>query len=873
MGRPGGFPGGIGPRGPGAGNGRGPGRPQWQGGREAMAFGNRRRNPRLQYNAMAMFNLNDSVWDARTYSVTGAAVDKPNYWSARGSVILGGPLRIPKLVSADRQIMFMLNYQFGKSRTGTVSEPVNMPGALERIGDFSQTLVGGVPVTIYDPSTNAPFPGNRIPTSRLNTTSLRLLDYFPDPNLPFAARNYQTSWTGDNDSHNLNARIMNVRLGSKDRLNGSLGYQNSGSTIPNLFEFIDTGSGRGINTTLGWSRNITTRVTNNVQLAFSRMRQQATPYFANRQDVAGDLGIEGTSNNPMNWGPPSLLFTNYANLTDGNFSLNRNQSTSIGDTLLWARGTHNLSFGANYRRFQINQLADTNGRGTWTFNGVATSLRMDGLTQSGSGYDLADFLLGLPTTSAIRYGNPDKYFRSSGYDLFMNDDWRIHSRFTLNIGLRWDYATPVRELYDRLVNLSIDPAFTAIAPVVPGSTDPVFGQLPSGLISPDRNNFSPRLGFAWRPTAARSMVVRGGYGVYYNTSVYNVIAANMAQQPPFAQVLNVSSVAGRPLFMDTGFLLPATTSPTSTFAIDPYYRVGYVQTWTVSAQHDLPLGMFGTIGYLGTKGTRLDQQFLPNTVAPGAVPSTLPQGFAYQTSNGNSIYHAAQFQLNRRFRSGLGWNASYQWSKSIDNAGTGGRGQGATPIAQDWLNYSAERGLSSFDSRHNLSVQAQYSTGMGRTGGTLLHGWKGALAKDWTISSMITLRSGNPFTATVGGSRSQVSGTAVNNTVRADATGLPIDVAGMLFNTAAFREPVPGQWGNAGRNTIPGPTTFFLNGGVGRVIRLGERRSLDIQMQSQNVLNRVVITNWGTVIGANNYGLAASAAQMRRLTLNVRFRF
>jgi hypothetical protein len=284
--------------------------------------------------------------------------------------------------------------------------------------------------------------------------------------------------------------------------------------------------------------------------------------------------------------------------------------------------------------------------------------------------------------------------------------------------------------------------------------------------------------------------------------------------------------------------------------------------------------MFGTVGYLGTKGTRLDQQFLPNTVAPGAVqPDALPQGFLYEMSNGNSIYHAAQFQLNRRFRSGLGMSASYQFSKSIDNAGTGGRGQGGTPVAQNWLDYSAERGLSSFDSRHNLSLMAQYSTGMGRAGGTFVNGWKGALLKDWTVSSMLTMRSGNPFTAIVGGSQSQVRGTAVRSTVRANATGLPVDAPGMLFNTAAFAEPLPGEWGNAGRNTIPGPTTLFLNGGIGRVFRMGERRSIDVQMQSQNVLNRVVITNWGTVLGANNFGLATSAAAMRRLTLNIRFRF
>jgi hypothetical protein len=493
---------------------------------------------------------------------------------------------------------------------------------------------------------------------------------------------------------------------------------------------------------------------------------------------------------------------------------------------------------------------------------------VNGVAQTNTGYDLADFLLGYTTTSSIRYGNPDKYFRSSGYDFFVNDDWRITSKFSLNFSLRWDYATPVTELYNRLVNLDIAPGYTAVTAVQAGS-----GQLPSSLIHPDRNNFSPRIGFAWRPLNKGSLVVRGGYGTYYNTSVYNVIAGNMAQQPPFAQALSVSTSAANPLTINSGFLLASNQSLSSTYAVDPNYRVGYAQTWTLSVQHDLPLGMFATAGYLGTKGTRLDQQFLPNSVAPGAVVSPLPHDFTYETSNGDSIYHAAQFQLNRRFRSGIMANAGYQFSKSIDNAGTGGRGQGNTPVAQNWLDLAAERGLSSFDARHNLNLQFQYSTGMGRSGGTLVNGWKGALMKDWTFSGNVNVRSGNPFTATVGGNRSQVSGTAVSNTLRADATGLPVEASGLLFNTAAFSAPLAGFWGNAGRNTIPGPITSSLNGSVGRIFRFGERRSADLQVQAQNVLNHVTITNWGTVLGSTNYGLATSAAAMRKITINLRFRF
>ena len=865
----GGFGGAPG-RGPGGfGGGRGGrGGPDWMGRPGAMAFGNGRRNPGTMYMASANFSLDNSVWDARTFSVTGARIDKPAYASGRGGVTFGGPLSIPKLVSANKRIMFTIDFNMSRNRTGTNSQPVNVPTSLERIGDFSRSMVQGASVVVYDPLTGAPFPGNRIPENRISPGATALLGYYPLPNLSSASQNFQTSWTGHNDSRNLNSRLSNIRFGSKDRLNYSIGYQDSSSSTPNLFQFVDTGANRALNTGLGWSHTFAPTVVNNVQYSFSRQRQELSPYFADKENIAAELGIEGASQDPMNWGPPNLGFSNYAGLSDGNASLNRNQTSSIGDTLSWVRGTHNLTFGGDYRRQQFNQFADSNGRGAFTFNGFSTSLLLDGAAQSGTGFDLADFLLGLPTTSSIRYGNPDKYFRGTGYDVYVNEDWRLRTNFSLIAGVRWDYGSPVTERYNRLVNLIIAPQYSGISAAQAGASP-----LPDALINPDRNNFSPRVGFAWRPRTAHSMVVRGGYGLYYNSSVYSGIAANMAQQPPFAQTVSASTSSANVLTLQNGFLASPLASLSNTYAVDPNYRVGYAQTWNFTVQSDLKFGFFGTAGYLGTKGTRLDQQFIPNSTPPGSPESIYPHGYIYETSNGNSIYHAAQFQLNRRMRSGLMANASYQFSKSIDDAGTGGRGQGNTPVAQNWLDLSAERALSSFDARHNLTVAFMYSTGMGTSGGSLLSGWKGALVKDWNLMTNINLHSGTPLTAIVGGPLSQVSGSAVNSTVRADATGLPIEAAGLLFNTTAFTAPAAGTWGTAGRNTIPGPAVFSLNGSVGRVFRFGERHSVDLQFQAQNLLNRVTITNWGAAVGTANYGLATAASNMRKLTLNLRFRF
>ena len=454
-----GGPGGGGPMGGGR-SGPPPGGPDWMGRPNAMAFGNGRRNPNNSYQFGANFSLDNSALDARSFSVTGANLSKPAYANGRGGLNFGGPLRIPHLVSASRQILFSVNYQFNRNRTGSDSNPVNMPTALERSGIFT--------TTIYDPATGAPFPNNQVPANRINAASAALLAYFPLPNLPYATRNYQTSLIGRNDSQNLNARLSNIKLDAKDRLNFGLGYQGSSSITPNLLQFSDTGSGSGINANLAWSHTFATHLTNNLQYTFSRMRQQTDPYFANRSNVAAELGILGTSASAGNWGPPNLSFTNYGSLSDGTLSRNRNQTATAAESLIWVHGAHNLTFGGDYRRLQFNQFSDSNGRGSFTFNGSATSLLVNGVAQSGTGYDLADFLLGAPTTASIRYGNPDKYLRGSGYDGFVNDDWRITSRLTLMAGLRWEYASPVTEKYDRLVNLLLGPGDATVQQLVPG---------------------------------------------------------------------------------------------------------------------------------------------------------------------------------------------------------------------------------------------------------------------------------------------------------------------------------------------------------------------------------------------------------------------
>jgi trimeric autotransporter adhesin len=625
---------------------------------------------------------------------------------------------------------------------------------------------------------------------------------------------------------------------------------------------------------------------------FSRFAPRTTPYFENRQNVSGEAGISGNNQDPRNWGPPSLTFSSgVAGLSDSQSSSDRNQTSGVSYSMLWNRGRHNITFGGDFRRQQFNYLSQQDPRGSFTFTGAA------------SGSDFADFLLGVPDTSSIAFGNADKYFRSSMYDAFITDDWRISPEFTLNAGMRWEYGSPITELYGRLVNLDIAPDFAAIAPVV--ASDPLgalTGQrYPDSLIRPDKRGFEPRIGIAWRPISGSSLVVRAGYGVYYNTSVYQIIATQMAQQSPLSKSLSVQNTAANPLTLANGF--SSSSAAPNTYAVDPNFRVGYTQNWQLSVQRDLPGSLQMTAAYQGIKGTRGLQEFLPNTFPAGAAnPCTgCPLGYVYLTSNGNSTREVGQIQLRRRLHNGFTATVEYTFSKSIDNAaalggqggfapaqnpsnsGAGGptvimssppagAGQEAPAIAQNWLDLSAERGLSNFDQRHLASVQMQYTTGMGIAGGTLLSGWKGALVKEWSFATQITAATGLPLTPIY---LAAVSGTGVTGTIRPDYTGASLYAApsGLFLNPAAYMPPAAGQWGNAGRNSITGPAQFTLSASMGRTFRLNDRFNLDLRVDSTNALNHVTFTSWNTAVSSAQFGLPIAANAMRSMQTVLRLRF
>ena len=871
---------------------------------QAMAFGNYRKGARGLYNGGIGFIFDNSALDARPFSLSGQNTPKPAYNRITGVATLGGPLKIPHLLPKGPN--FFIAYVWTRYVDATTQSAL-VPDSAERSGDFSQALNAlGQPVQIFNPATGLPFPGNKIPQSQISPQARALLNFYPPPSFSGEARyNYQIPIVDHTHQDALQSRFDRT-INSKNQLYGGFAFQSTRTASPNLFGFLDTTDALGINTSLNWSHRFAPGLFFNTGYRFSRLATRSTPYWEDRENVSGEAGISGTNQDPANWGPPTLTFSSgLAGLSDAQSSFDRNQTDAWSYSMLWSRDRHNLTFGGDFRRQQFNYLSQQDPRGMFTFTGAATQGSANGAVVGGS--DFADFLLGIPDTSAIAFGNADKYFRESVYDGYITDDWRISPEFTVNAGVRWEYGAPITELYGRLVNLDLASGFAAAAPVV--ATDPV-GPLtrqryPDSLLRPDKRGVEPRLGLAWRPIAGSSMVVRAGYGIYYDTSVYQTIALQMAQQAPLSKSLSVQNSRECPLTLANGFNVCPSITP-DTLGVDPNFRVGYAQSWNLSVQRDLPGSLQLRATYLGIKGTRGVQEFLPNTYPSGAVnpcPSC-PAGFAYLTSNGNSTRQAGQIQLRRRLHNGLTATVVYTFSKSIDDdsalggqgailptlisgPSTGGTGNGGTlvnlgttsgtgastpTLAQNWLDLGAERSLSTFDQRHLLNVQFQYTTGMGLGGETLLRGKKGTLFKEWTLLSQVTVGSGLPETPIY---LAAVPGTGVTGSIRPDYTGAPLYTApsGLFLNPAAYSAPPPGQWGNAGRDSIIGPAQFAWNASLGRTFRQRDRLNLDFRIDSTNFLNHPTFTGWNSTVSSAQFGLPTAANGMRSLQATLRLRF
>lgn len=826
------------------------------------------------------YQLGDAALNAAPYSLTGSPSPKPGYEQNRFGALVGGPLKIPHFYDG-KNTFFFFNWT-GTRNTNPFDQFAVVPTEAERNGNFAGlTDRQGNPITIIDPQTGQPFPQNRIPSAILSKASQELLSYVPLPNqAPGSLQNFHEISTANSDTDQVNLRLVHNfgPAGSGSRaaggrgggfgagrshhnINFQLAYQRNNTDLTNVYPTLSGNTAtHNLNAQGGYTFSHG-HFTFNLRAGYNQSHARTTNLFAGN-DIESTLGITGVGMIPAEFGLPNLSFNNFTSMNEVSPSDNNQRTFNVSPQMRWRRGKHNVSFGGDYHRTALTLENAGNARGSFVFTGFTT------------GYDLADFLLGLPQQTSVQIIDGGAYhFRANNYSVYGMDDWRVRANLTINAGLRYEYAGPYYELQNRLANLDPGPGFYEVAPVLPGQVGAYSGIYPRSLVEPDRRGWAPRVGIAWKPM--KDTVVRAGYGINYNLGEYSTIVQQLALQPPFAtaSINSCSPGAACDLTLANGFPAAAPGITTNSYAVSKNYRLPYVQNWTLDIQRQLPKGVLLNVTYQGAKGTDLDVLTAPNRTPNGLLNPDV-NGYYFEQSIGNSIYHSGSVRVRKRLKSGVSLGGTYKYAKSIDDASS--IGGGTAVVAQNPLDISAERGLSSFDQRQSFTGDWYYELPFGADK-KFLHGdsWYDHFLSNLQISGDWTLATGNPFTPRVLGAYTDVAG-GVNGTLRANYNGEPIagpQTIGEWFDTAAFSAPTAGAYGDAGRNIIEGPGTVLFDTSFSKAMQFEATRRLEFRLSAMNLLNHPQFTGIDTVVNSPTFGRVTAVGSMRTIAFITRFQF
>lgn len=929
-------PGGVG--GPGGPGGGGPGGGGRGGGGGFGGRGSFRNFNPNQIHGNIFYQGGNSALDATQFAVTGLAF-KPDYSTNRYGLSFTGSPYIPGLIKPSTKQVLFLNLT-GQRNINPFNTQGTVPTLLQRAGNFNGLTapVSGVtgPVTLYNPVTGLPYgdcstptnPGcNVIPTAQISPQAQALLAYIPLPNVASTGAtgaenqyNYQRITTVGNNSTSLSARFQRslgasagqggfggrsggARGGAggnrqqqakvlRQNLSANFSYSHSASDTRGLLPTLD-GKTSSNGFSLGTGYNVSYgRLSNNLTGSWNYSHAMTTNFFTYGSfDPATAAGIAiprpASARPGLYNGVPDLSFTNFASVTETNPSDRLGSTISLSDVVSWRHGKHNFRFGFDGRRVHSDLIAGTNGIGQFVFTGLNTQRPGAGTStaQSNTGNSFADFLLGAPQTSNIQAGTNKIYLRQWVYDGYVQDDWRVLANLTVNLGMRYEYFSPLVEKYNRLVNLDHDASFTNYAQVFPGGTGSLSNTaFPRSLIQPDRGLYSPRIGIAWRPKWVKNTVVRAGYGINYNTGQYNTFANALSYQAPFAVAQsNISSSQGCPSFLagftlTNAFACDKTGILPNTFAVNRSYRLGIVQVPNFDIQHQLPLGIIVNVGYNAAFGGNLDMRRSPNRNLTGTVGNT--NSIIYEDSIGESRFHALSINVRKRLQKGVSIQATYQYGHSIDNASSV-NGSGGNTIPQNDQRLDLEFGNSTFDVRHKLTGNfvTELPFGQGRLlfkTGRMSHALDGIF-----LSGDFNFATGSYATPQYNNSPAQAA--AGNNfTLRPDRVfSQPIAGAGALrnwFNKAAFvmapfAPPNIAAYGTASRNSIELPGTVSMDMSLSKSIAFGELKNLEMRATATNPFNTVQYSGVNTVLNSSNFGQVTGAAAPRKMSFQARYRF
>ena len=770
---------------------------------------------------------------------------------------LGGPL-------VKARTFFFFNFEGVRTRRAE-SRVANVPTLLEKIGDFSESGV-----TILDPFTGLPFSGNRIPEARIHPVGRNLAALYPDPNRSVARANFLASPVGRERSTQFNLRLDHEfssrnHFFSRYSLIDGFDFDPFAPKGVNVPGFGINALDKGQNLVIGDTHVIGPGVLNDFRFGFNRLRREVFPENQGR-DVLESLGITGLDVPTRDQGFPSLVVAGYEQLGDDpNLPLARTTGTyHFTESMSLHHGAHFLKAGVEVRHYRQDGFNDLFGRGQLNFQPVF------------SGDALADLLLGFPTLSIAAVNDNPQALRTTAYNVFFQDHWRIHSRLSLSAGLRYEFNTPPVDTDDRMI--VFDVASQQLKPV---------GQdgVPRAGFDSDRNNFAPRIGFSWDPDGKGKMVVRSAYGIFYDSGTL-VENSALYFNPPFFQLdLFFPSEAGL-LTLDDPFPSAQAFSPApSPITLGRDFRTAYVQQWSFGVQREIAKDILFEVDYVGSKGTGLVMKRNLNQPLPGPGDLGPRRSFAgfsdilIVESAASSIYHSLQARVRKHYSGGLYFSAAYTFSKAIDNTSAFLESRGDDNTPQNSRNTRAERSLANFDLRHRLAVSLVYDLPFGPRrrwlGGA--NGFLPGLVRNWQVSSILTSRSGQPFTPrlTIDNSNTgNVGGFFAHDRPNrvADAR-LANPTPDRFFNVDAFEKADPGSFGNSGRNILTGPTVRTLDLALARNFRIREGARLQFRAEFFNLLDRTSFDLPESFLERPTFGSITSAGPARQIQFGLKLLF
>jgi hypothetical protein len=768
-----------------------------------------------------------------------------------------------------RETYFFASYEGVRGKSAKPALSI-VPGANLRAGDFS----GANP--IFDPMSldaatgaRAPFPGNRIPDSRIDSAATKYLNSFePLPNRSAGSANYLDTTPNENTTDNASFRLDH-QFPDQSRIFGRYTLNREHDRIAGAFPLLPASERvRAQQAAIGYTFAGAAWV-HEAHVSFTRLRLFDVPESAFRTNVAGDLGLDNAPSDPFAFGLPSFIVTNFSLVTDDPAlpQVQRDNLWHFAYSSSRTSGRHTWKAGFDGMHFTMAYLQSRLARGEYTYTGSFTALPGSSLA---SGDPFADFLLGFPQSTSRNAGNTQAYLRQNTFAGYLQDDWRVSSSLTFNFGFRYEYFAPFTEDRGSLLNLDYSglPAPPSLAAV-------------SRAVRPDRNNIAPRAGAAWQ--FGRDTVFRAGYGIYYSPEIavetYDLTLNRLRNE------VNQTSGSGAPLLTTrNAFPRTASTGLPSYFGMDPAARTPYVQQWTAGVQHELPGRIMLEAAYVGTKGTALGRFRRFNTPLHVVTGENLPPrdgdlqslrpfpglGMIIQRQHiANSIYHSLQVKADKRFSRHLGFLASFVWSKSIDDADSVVPGLFESFGAQDERNLRLERGLSFFNVGRRVSAGVVYELPRAQDRLRIL--------RNWQASAILTLQDGTPVNPVYFAFDPANSGTPNRpDIVPGQSITLPRSqrTADRFFNTDAFRAPAEFHFGNAGRNIIQGPGNNVLDIALDRRFVLSERQSLQFRVEAFNVFNH---PNWGIPGPYPDFGpffgKIFSTGEPRRMQFALRYRF